>query len=123
MNLVSKARWSNAQPTTTRGIKFSSKVEALVYERLSELFGADRIRCQVTMPLLSGAPKENGRPLRMTVDFAIMEENRVKCWVDAKTTRKSREWLRGKSLFEATWGTIWEWDGRGEFPANVGGLT
>lgn len=107
--------WSNAVPTESGGIKFASKTEARVYDRLCEMFGAESVRCQVRMPLLAGAPKPNNRPLYMTIDFCIVESGCAKLWVDAKTKRKSREWARGKSLFEATWGRVIEYDGTGEF--------
>ena len=109
-------KWSNAKPNTIDGIRFPSKCESRVYLRLCEIFGRDRIRCQVTMPLVAGEPKDNRRPLRLTVDFAVMDGVKVKHWVDAKTNRKNREWLRGKSLFEATWGRIHEWNGISDFP-------
>ena len=104
-------KWSNAIETTVDEIKFPSKVESRVWSILCERFGRENIRRQVRMPLVAGAPKTNGTPLAITVDFAVMDGTQVLHWVDAKTKRRSREWLRGKSLFEATWGPIIETDG------------
>lgn len=107
-------KWSNATPTTVRGIRFPSKVEARVYLRLVEEFTDQPIRRQVRMPLLAGLV--DGKLLALRVDFAIVLPDKPILWVDAKTKRKSREWLRGKCLFELTWGRIHEWDGIGDPP-------
>ena len=112
-------RWSNAAPNTIDCQHFPSKVEARVYLLLCGMFGKSNIRRQVTMPLVAGAGNAQLKPLRMTVDFAVMDGVKVKFWVDAKTKRKSREWLRGVSLFSATWGEIVEWDGLGNVPEQL----
>lgn len=110
-----KNPWSNAQPTEVGGIKFPSKVQARVYAALVSEYGSDCIRCDVRMPLVSGI-KEGAKCLYITIDFAIVINGRVVKWIDAKTRRKSRDWVRGKAMFEASWGKIVEWDGVGEVP-------
>ncbi len=116
-----KSTW-NAKPTTVDGIRFDSKVEARVYERLVGEYGKENIFCHVRFPLLSGAPDSRGRALYMTVDFVVHGRGGIftvkgvpkpNLWMafDAKSgKRRSREWARGRSMFTATWGEIQEVD-------------
>ena len=109
-------RWSNAQPTEADGIKFPSKVEARAWARLVERYGVERIVRQVRMPLWC-APGADRRCLYMTIDFAVLDSTRsaVLWWIDAKAgKRRSPEWVRGKAMFEASWGPLTEWDGKGD---------
>jgi len=105
-----KSKW-NAKPTKVDGIRFDSKVEAHVYERLVRQYGKSRVYRQVRFPLLSIAPDSRRRPLYMTVDFVVklqrfgidaIDDMEV---IDAKSgKRRSREWARGKAAFESTYG-------------------
>ena len=65
---------------------------------------------QVRLPLVAAAPGPDGRPLYLTVDFAVVRPPREWMWYDAKPRggRRSRDWLRGARIFEATWGPIVE---------------
>lgn len=112
-----KKTWSGAVAAERDGITFASKTEAGVYDRLLAEFGRPAIRTQIRMPLLAGV-RDGGRVLYLTVDFVVYRPSAPVpiLYVDAKTRRKSRDWARGKSLFEATWGKLWEWDGRGDPP-------
>lgn len=114
-----KKKWSNAKPNTINGIKFPSKVQARVFLRLLELFGKERVRLDVRMPLLAGS-KENGRVHYMTIDFCVIDNAKPILWIDAKTPRKSREWERGLSMWRQTWPEVILWDGIGEIPDTAG---
>lgn len=96
--------WSNAKPTTVRGIKFPSKLEAAWFEHLSALATATgaRLYRQVKFPLLDISAEETGIPRYFCVDFVLRggPGDRV---IDAKG-RESRDWARGKAAFEAEYG-------------------
>jgi hypothetical protein len=96
--------WSNAKPTTVRGIKFPSKLEAAWFEHLSALAIATgaRLYRQVKFPLLDIGAEETGIPRYFCVDFVLRggPGDRV---IDAKG-RESRDWSRGKAAFEAEYG-------------------
>lgn len=102
---ATKKPWSNAKPTDLDGIKFPSKMEAKVYERLKAgLLPGDRLYRQVRLPLLAIEPGENGIALVLSVDFCVVRADGRREYVDAKSkTRRSRDWLRGKKAAEATW--------------------
>lgn len=111
-----KRPWSSAKRCASAdGTPHASKMERAVYERIKRELrpGAVLLR-QVRMPLLSIAPDNLGRPLYLTVDFAIIDESGPDAcdirWVEAKGKRRSRDWARGKAAFEATWGKIEEVD-------------
>jgi hypothetical protein len=108
-------KWSAAEPCEVDGIRFPSKVQRRVYIRLAEMCGADRIRLDVRMPLLAGS-KGNGRVLYQTVDFCCVHDGKAMLWVDAKTSRKSREWERGMAMWRQSWPEVWLWDGIGDPP-------
>jgi len=105
----------NAKPTEVEWpsgevIRFPSKTEACVARRLLEEVSRTpgaRLYRQVRIPLLSGAPDERGRPLPITVDFAVVHEGRVRL-IDAKTKKRNREWRRGRSLAGAIPGWVVE---------------
>ena len=109
-------RWSNATSTTVRGITFVSKCQARVYIRLVEMFGVDNLRLDIRMPLLAG-DKGNGKVLYQTIDFVVLENGKPVLWIDAKTKRKSREWVRGMAMFRPSWGNVILWDGIGDLPS------
>jgi hypothetical protein len=96
--------WSNAKPTTVRGIKFPSKLEAAWFEHLSAIATATgaRLYRQVKFPLLDIGAEETGIPRYVCVDFVLRggPGDRV---IDAKG-RESRDWSRGKAAFEAEYG-------------------
>lgn len=101
-------KWSLAEPTNVmwqsgKIIRLPSKTEARVAERLLERAKAEgaRIYRQVRVPLLSIAPQESGVPYYLTVDFVIVFQDNHEEWVDAKTARKSPEWMRGRAAAEA----------------------
>jgi hypothetical protein len=101
-----RGTFSNAQPTTSGGIQFPSKMEARVYARLlGELLPGQRLFRQVRFPLLSlaGHPRTHV-PLYVTIDFVIVEGVRIFRLIDAKCRRRSREWVRGKRAVEASLG-------------------
>ena len=99
-----KRAWSNAKPTTVRGIKFPSKLEAAWFEHLSTIATATgaRLYRQVKFPLLDIGAEETGIPRYFCVDFVLRggPGDRV---IDAKG-RESRDWSRGKAAFEAEYG-------------------
>jgi len=99
---------ATAIPTTRDGIRFPSKTEARVYQRLALEARADRATLfrQVRLPLLSLAPDDRLRPLYLTIDFLLLyPDGRVRA-VDAKAKRwKSRDWARGAAAFTAFYGT------------------
>ena len=99
-----KRPWSNARATEVDGIRFPSKMEAAVFTRLrDELQPGERLYRQVRFPLLAVAPNDKGVPLAMTVDFVIVSPTGWRA-IDAKPKRrKSRDWVRGKAAFEATY--------------------
>lgn len=98
-------RWSNAKPTDcAHGHRHASKLEARVCDRLTRTLTPGQVLYQqVRLPLFVLAPNENGRPLYMTIDFAIVEHGLLLRLVDAKG-RKSREWDRGARALTATYG-------------------
>lgn len=103
-----KQAWSAAEPTEALWpsgeiVTFPSKTEAAVARRLLEecALTGDRLYRQVRIPLLSGAPGPKGVPLYLTVDFAVVSADGRVRYLDAKTKRKGREWVRGKSMAEA----------------------
>lgn len=104
-----RSHW-NASPTIVDGIRFASKTEARVYRRLkAELNAGERLYCHVAMPLWSLAPRSNGRPHTLNVDFILVRpQEGIGVWraVDAKPTgrRRSRDWARGAAAFEASYG-------------------
>ena len=104
---VPKKPWSAATPTTcARGHKHPSKLEATVCARLTALcdltLGLTLFQ-QVRFNLFTISPRDNGRPMTFTVDFAIVEAGEVVRLVDAKG-RKSRDWDRGARACEAATG-------------------
>lgn len=97
--------WSNAKPTECPdGHKHASKLEARVCGRLrGQLVGGQTLVQQVRLPLWSLASDERDRPRYATIDFGIIEANRLVRLIDAKG-RKSREWDRGAAAVEAAYG-------------------
>ena len=102
------AAWSAAKPTAVdwQGelVTLPSKTEARVARRLLEEVAAapgTRIYRQVRVPLLTIAPGRRGVPLYLTVDFVVVEPDGTEHWIDAKTKRRSREWVRGRAAAEA----------------------
>lgn len=106
-------QWSNAVPGEVDGIQFPSKCQKRVYLRLAEIYGKDRIRHNVRMPLLAGS-KANGSVLYQTVDFCVVDSGKATLWIDAKTPRKSREWERGMAMWRQSWPEVILWDGIGD---------
>lgn len=102
MVAVAKGPWSAAEPTVIPWIKgmrrFASKTEARVAARLLMEARATKslIFCQVRIPLLSLTPRDVGTPASFTCDFVLVGPDGRERWIDAKTARKSPEWLRGK---------------------------
>lgn len=99
---VAAKPWSNAKPTEAHGIRFPSKLQARVYERLAEaLKPGQTLYCDVRFPLLSVFPGTKRRtPLYITVDFVVVASSIEWLVYDAKPKRrKSREWARGKAAF------------------------
>jgi hypothetical protein len=96
--------WSNAKPTTVRGIKFPSKLEAAWFEHLCGIVKATgaRLYRQVKFPLLDIGAEETGIPRYFCVDF-VMRGGTGDRVIDAKG-RESRDWSRGKAAFEAEYG-------------------
>jgi hypothetical protein len=98
-------KWSAADPTEVlwpsgEVVKLPSRTEARVAERLIEeaaKTGA-RLYRQVRIPLLSGAAGAKGIPCYLTVDFAVVAGDGTVRYIDAKSDRKGREWVRGTSL-------------------------
>jgi hypothetical protein len=127
--------WSAAVPCGGEGgVRFASKTERRVWERLrAALRPGETLVRQVRMPLLSLAPDGGGKPLYLTVDFAVLSHapagddrwTALSCglwvrWVEAKCRgRVSRDWRRGRAAWEATWGPIVEWDGIGPAPGGA----
>jgi len=101
-----KRSWSAAQSTRIPWLHgklrtFDSKTEARVAARLlAELPPGATIFCQVSVPLLSIAPREGGTPFYISIDFFVVEANGRFRAIDAKTRRKSREWARGRAAAE-----------------------
>ena len=115
--------WGVATPTARAGTaartaceagghRHGSRLEARVCGALAAYVArADAVLfVQVRVPLVAAAPGPDGRPLYLTVDFAVVRPPRDWKWYDAKPRggRRSRDWLRGARIFEATWGPIVE---------------
>ena len=100
--------WSAAKPTTvtwTDGtpVTLPSKTEARVARRLIEEAKAAgaRLYRQVRVPLLSIASRPKGTPFYLTVDFALVLPDGRRRYIDAKSSRRSPEWARGRAAAEA----------------------
>lgn len=107
----STARGSGGTPTTVDGIRFPSIMEAHVYQRLKLLAKAEgaTLYRQVRYALTNIAPREDGRPRYLTIDFLLVYPDRRHRFIDAKAKRwQSPEWGRGKAAFEAEYGYVVE---------------
>lgn len=101
--------WSAAKTTQVvwldgEVVTLPSRTEARVARRLlaeaAAIPGA-RLYRQVRVPLLSIGSRERGLPLYLTVDFVLVHPDGREEWIDAKSRRVSREWLRGRKAAEA----------------------
>lgn len=103
-----KPAWSAAKRSECpQGHKHRSRLEARVCARLTEECAAngDALFQNIRLPLISISPKpETGAPMVITVDFAIVRGGRLHRLVDAKSSRKSRDWDRGARACESSWG-------------------
>lgn len=96
--------WSAATPTDChQGHHHPSKIEARTCDRLTLLAEATGARLfrQVRFPLLASAPDQDGKPLYMTVDYALVAPDGTLRLLDPKG-RNAREWRRGAAALEAT---------------------
>ena len=103
-----KRPWSSAKRTRCQeGHNHASKMEARVCDRLALLcrhWGYTLFQ-QVRLPLWNLAPGKLDRALVISIDFAIVEDGRLRRLIDAKSpTRVSRDWKRGAAAVEACYG-------------------
>ena len=108
-------RWSAAKATTcAAGHRHPSKMESRVCARLTAECAREgtTLYQQARIPLWTLAPGKRGRPLVLSVDFAIVRAGQLVRLVDAKAPgRISRDWRRGAAAAEAATGiTIEEVD-------------
>lgn len=104
-----KRPWSNAQPIVVDGIRFPSRMEARVYERLKrELGPGETLYRQYPIALTNLAPGRHGEVLRFTCDFAILRANGTWRFVEAKGARRSRDYPVRKAAAEKLRGPIEE---------------
>ena len=102
-----KRPWSNAVPTVADGIRFRSGLESRVYVLLkATLVSGDAMFYAPRFPLIGVAPLERHKPLYFTPDFVIRRRDRTVEVYDAKSGRVSRDWARGKAMFQESYG--WE---------------
>ena len=105
-------RWSSAKRTVcAQGHAEASRMQARVCDRLhleARVTGA-RVYRQVRLPLLALAPKPDGTPHVLSIDFVVVEPGKPIRYVEAKDPRRvSRDWRRGAAAFAASWGPIEE---------------
>lgn len=92
--------WSSAKPTVgLDGIKYASKMEARVADRLREaLRPGEKLVRQPSFPLLALEPGPDGKVKRFTPDFAVVAPTREPDdFVTAGWTWLSAEWYHSPS--------------------------
>lgn len=104
--------WSNAKKTDVDGIRFDSKTEARVYQRLlleaAEIPGTQVFR-QVRWPLLTIDAKGDHQPHTIRVDFCVRYPDGRLRHVEAKCPgRVSRDWPLRAAAFRAQYGPLEE---------------
>ena len=109
-----KRPWSNAVPTTVPdGVRYASKMEARVAVTLRAECAAtgSTLYRQVRLPLLSiapkrGSPKIDGKPHVFTCDFYVGYVCGGGRYVEAKGTRRSRDYELRKAAAERAFGIV-----------------
>lgn len=105
--LAAKKAWSNAKRTVCeQGHPHPSKMESRVCDRLAveaQLAGLTLYQ-QVRLPVWNLAPRENGRAMYVSIDFAMVRDGKLLRLIDAKSERKSRDWDRGARAVESCYG-------------------